>query len=149
MSDAPTPTAEPEVKTSLEVRLGTKPQKPGLLHRIASVWKDEYDTAVNWPRGIRHLMTRAIAVLIVSIIGLLAVGWLLNGIHFTGNFWENVASAALVALVAGGITFVVRPIIFVALQINSVIITAVLTIIFMGLTLLIAGAVVPGIQIEI
>ena len=48
-------TAEPE-RTDLERRLDTRPQRPGLAHRIASVWKDEYDTAMNWPRGKRHLL---------------------------------------------------------------------------------------------
>ena len=42
----PVPRPEPE-RSEFEERLGTKPQKPGLLHRIASVWKDEYDTAMN------------------------------------------------------------------------------------------------------
>ena len=72
-----------EERTEFEERLGTKPQKPGLVHRIASVWKDEYDTAMNWPRGRRHLMARGLTVLVVNTIALLVVTALMPSIHFT------------------------------------------------------------------
>ncbi len=150
-NDTQTPEGEappPAERTELEERLGTKPQKPGLAHRIASVWKDEYDTAMNWPRGKRHLLMRGLTVLIVNTIALLLVGEFMNGIQWVGSFWSVVLSAALVTLVAGGITFVVRPVVFVALGINNVIVTAVLTVVFMGLTLLVASWLVEGIVID-
>ena len=140
--------AAAEERSRFEERLDTKPQKPGLLHRIASVWKDEYDTAMNWPRGRRHLIQRGIAILIINTIALLIVGGLMNGIRFTGNVWEDILVAAFVTIVAGLITFLVRPVVFVALGINNVIVTAVLTIVFMGLTLLVASWVVDGIEID-
>jgi uncharacterized membrane protein YvlD (DUF360 family) len=135
-------------RTELEQRLGTKPQKPGLLHRIAAVWKDEYDTAMNWPRGKRHLLLRGLAVLIVNTVALLLVGELMSGIEWVGDFWGVVASAAIVTLVAGGLTFVLRPVVFIALGINNVIVTAVLTVIFMGITLLAASWLVAGVVID-
>ena len=144
-SETPPPA---EDRTEFEQRLGTKPQKPGLLHRIGSVWKDEYDTAMNWPRGRRHLIMRGLAVLIVNTIALLIVAGLMDSITFSSGFWGNVAVAALVTLVSGAITFVLRPVVFVALGINNVIVTGVLTIVFMGLTLLIASWLVAGITIS-
>ncbi len=84
MSSTPEPTqaasAAPSERTAAEEWLGTKPQKPGLAHRIAAVWKDEYDTVMNWPRGKRHLVTRGLVVLIVNTIALLIVAELMNGI---------------------------------------------------------------------
>ena len=135
-------------RSSFEDRLGTKPQKPGLAHRIASVWKDEYDTVMNWPRGMRHLATRGLVVLIVNTIALLIVAALMNGITFTGDLWSNLAVAAAVTFVAGGLTFVVRPVVFVALGINNVIVTGVLTVFFMGATLLVGAWLVDGIEIS-
>jgi len=140
--------APPQDKTPFEERLGTAPQKPGLPHRIASVWKDEYDTAMNWPRGKRHLLARGLTILVVNTIALLLVSEVMNGIRFTGSLWENIVAAVLVTLVAGLITFALRPVVFVALGINNVIVTAVLTILFMGLTLLVGSWLVPGIQID-
>ena len=152
-SEAPAPDSNQapppsEDRTDFEERLGTKPQKPGLLHRIGSVWKDEYDTAMNWPRGRRHLLMRGLAVFVVNTIALLIVAWLMDNIVFSGNLLENTVAAALVTLVSGALTFVLRPVVFVALGINNVVVTAVLTIIFMGLTLLIAAEVVEGITIN-
>ncbi len=129
-------------RTEFEERLGTRPQKPGLLHRIASVWKDEYDTAMNWPRGKRHLLMRGLAVLVANTIALLIVAYFMDSINFTGTLAQNVFAAAAVTIVAGVITFVLRPVVFVALGINNVIVTGVLTVIFMGLTLLVASWVV-------
>jgi len=146
----PTEAEEPaeEERTEFEERLGTKPAKPGVLHRIAAVWKDEYDTAVNWPRGRRHLVTRALTILIVNTIALLLVSEFMNGIRFTGNIWQDIIVAAALTIVAGLITFVIRPVFFVALGINSIVITALLTIFFMGATLLIGAWVVDGIEID-
>ncbi|MFV2062889.1 MAG: alkaline phosphatase family protein [Chloroflexota bacterium] len=148
MSAANDPSTEPERKTTLEERLDTRPQKPGLAHRIASVWKDEYDTAVNWPRGRRHLVTRSLTILVVDTIALLLVAEFLDLISFTGTLWENVIAAALVTIVAGLVTFLVRPVVFVALGVNNVIVTGILTILFMGLTLLFGAWIVPGIEIS-
>jgi len=148
MSDEQDLTPEPEEKTTFEERLDTKPQKPGLLHRIAAVWKDEYDTVVNWPRGRRHLIQRALAVLIVDIMALLVVSEFMDGIRFTGNAWEVIMAAVLVTIIAGLVTFLVRPVVFIAFGINNVIVTGILTILFMGFTLLIAARLVPGIEID-
>ena len=137
-----------EPKTAFEERLRTAPQKPGLAHRIASVWKDEYDTAMNWPRGKRHLVTRGLTILIINTIALLLVSEFMDGIRFSGNAWEDIFAALLVTLVAGAFTFLVRPVVFVALGINNVLVTAVLTIVFMGLTLLVGAALVPGIEVD-
>jgi uncharacterized membrane protein YvlD (DUF360 family) len=135
-------------RTSLEARIGTRPQKPGLPHRIASVWKEEYDTAMNWPRGRQHLLTRALTLLVVNTLALLLVGELLNGIRFTGDGWQVLAAAALVTIVSGLITFALRPVVFVAVGINNIIVTGLLTVLFMGVTLLMAGWVVPGVRID-
>ena len=72
----------------------------------------------------------------------------MNSIRFTGNVWENIVAALLVAIVAGAFTFVVRPVVFVALGINSIVITAVLTVLFMGLTLLVASWLIDGIEVD-
>ena len=136
-TDSATP--QPEDRTQAEEWLGTKPQKPGLFHRIASVWKDEYDTAMNWPRGKRHLVMRGLTVLIVNTLALLIVAYFMDSITFTGGLWSNIAVAAFVTFVAGILTFVLRPVIFVALGINSIVITGVLTVLFMGFTLLLAS----------
>jgi len=158
MSSTPDPTSndnptasepeQPADRSEFEDRLDTKPQKPGVLHRIASVWKDEYDTVMNWPRGKRHLITRGLVVLIVNTIALLLVGEVMDGIQWVGGFWSVVGSAALVILVSGLITFALRPVVFVALGINNVVVTGVLTIVFMGLTLLMASWLVESIVID-
>jgi uncharacterized membrane protein YvlD (DUF360 family) len=148
---APEPSAAPppaKDRTQFEERLGTKPQAPGLAHRIASVWEDEYDTAMNWPRGRRHLVMRGITVFVVNTFALLIVAWLMDSINFSSEAWGQIIVAAAVTLVSGGITFVLRPVVFVALGINNVIVTGVLTFIFMGLTLWLAGEIVPGIEID-
>jgi uncharacterized membrane protein YvlD (DUF360 family) len=137
-----------EERTELEERLDTKPAKPGLVHRIAAVWKDEYDTAMNWPRGKRHLVSRALTILIVNTVALLLVSEFMNGIRFTGNIWQDIIVAAALTIVAGLITFIVRPVFFVALGINSIVITALLTIFFMGATLLVGAWIVDGIEID-
>ena len=148
MSDTPPAKPEAEAKTGLEERIGTKPQKPGLAHRIASVWKDEYDTAVNWPRGRRHLVSRALTILVINTIALLLVSEFMNGIRFTGDVWEDIAAAVALTIVAGLITFALRPVVFVALGINNVVVTGILTFLFMGVTLLVAGAIVPDIEVD-
>jgi uncharacterized membrane protein YvlD (DUF360 family) len=140
----PPPSAE---RSEFEERLGTKPQKPGLAHRIAAVWKDEYDTAMNWPRGKRHLLARGLTIFVVNTLALLVVAALMDSIRFTSDYW-NIIPASAVTLIAGGITFALRPVIFIALGINNVIVTGVLTVVFMGLTLLAASWLVAGIEID-
>jgi uncharacterized membrane protein YvlD (DUF360 family) len=144
----PAPSTDVSGRTSIEQRLGTRPQRPGLLHRTAAVWRDEYDTAMNWPRGRRHLLTRGLTIFIVNTIALLIVAWFLGGISFPQGAWSTLVTAAAVTLVAGAITFIVRPVIFVAVGINNVIVTAALTVIFMGLTLLVAGWLVKGVEVS-
>jgi uncharacterized membrane protein YvlD (DUF360 family) len=138
----------PATQSRVERRLGTKPMRPGLPHRIAAVWRDEYDTLVNWPRGRRHLLSRALAYLIVNTIALLIVAWLLPGVEITIGFPGNVLAALVLTLLAGAITFLVRPVVFLALGLDNVIITAILTIIFMGLTLLVASWFMESVQID-
>lgn len=141
-------TAGAPARTTFEERLGTKPQKPGLLHRIGAVWKDEYDTAMNWPRGKRHLLARGLTILIVNTIALLIVAELMGSIRFTGDLWGNILAAAIVTIASGGITFILRPVVFVAIGINNVVVTGVLTFVFMGLTLWLAAELVDGIVID-
>jgi uncharacterized membrane protein YvlD (DUF360 family) len=135
-------------RSELEERLDTKPAKPGVLHRIAAVWKDEYDTAMNWPRGKRHLVTRALTILIVNTLALLVVSEFMDGIRFTGNIWQDIAVAVALTIIAGLVTFVVRPVFFVALGINSIVLTAILTVFFMGGTLLVGAWIVDGIEVD-
>jgi uncharacterized membrane protein YvlD (DUF360 family) len=133
--------------TEFEQRLGTKPRRPGLMHRIGAIWKDEYDTAVNWPRGRRHLITRALAVFIVDTLALMVVAELLDGIRFTGDVAGDIMAALLVTIVAGLITFLIRPVVFLLVP-QNVVITGILTILFMGLTLLVASWLVPDIEVD-
>ena len=142
-----TQTAQPR-RTAFEQRLGTKPKRPGLPHRIAAVWRDEYDTLVNWPRGLRHLLSRGAAYLLVNAVALLLVAWLLPGVEIAVGFPGNVLAALALTLLAGAITFLVRPVVFLALGLDNVILTAVLTIIFMGLTLLVASWFMASVQID-
>ena len=142
-----TQTAQPR-RTAFEQRLGTKPKRPGLPHRIAAVWRDEYDTLVNWPRGLRHLLSRGAAYLLVNTVALLLVAWLLPGVEIAVGFPGNVLAALALTLLAGAITFLVRPVVFLALGLDNVILTAVLTIIFMGLTLLVASWFMASVQID-
>ncbi len=135
-------------RTEFEARLATRPVRPGLAHRVAAVWKDEYDTAMNWPRGKRHLISRTLVLLVINTLALMLVSTFVEGIRFTGDLWHDIAAAMLVTIVSGVITFGLRPVIFVALGINNVVITAVLTIVFMGLTLLAASWFVDSIQID-
>jgi len=132
------PTADVQARTSLERRLGTKPQRPGLLHRSAAVWKDEYDTLVNWPRGARHLLLRGAAYLFVNAIALLVVAAFMPGFEIAGSFPFNLLAALMLTLVAGAITFLVRPLVFLVLP-QHIVVTAILTVIFMGLSLLVAS----------
>ena len=143
----PSSGAATPARSAFETRLGTKPQKPALVHRVAAVWKDEYDTAVNWPRGLRHLATRALVLTTVNTLALLLVGELMNGIRFEGNIWEAAGAALGVTIISGLLTFALRPVVFVAFGINSLVLTALLTILFMGVTLLAASWLVPGVKI--
>jgi uncharacterized membrane protein YvlD (DUF360 family) len=147
-ADETTPTPATGRRTAAEEWLGTKPQRPGLAHRIAAVWRDEYDTAMNWPRGRRHLLLRGLAVLVTNTLGLLLVAALMGSIRFTGEAWGVVLTALVVTIISGLITFALRPVVFVALGINNVIVTAILTVVFMGVTLLAASWVVKGIEID-
>lgn len=134
-------------RTALERRLDTKPKRPGPLHRTAAVWKDEYDTLVNWPRGARHLAARTIAYLIVNTIAILLVAELLPRFAIGGAFPINVISALLLVLVAGAITVFVRPLVFLVLP-QHIAVTAVLTIVFMGLSILVASWFLREVQVD-
>jgi hypothetical protein len=80
-------------RSELEQRLDTRPQRPGLAHRIAAVWRDEYDTAMNWPRGKRHLLTRGLAVLVVNTIALLLVAAFWPGVEIRVDFPLSIVPA--------------------------------------------------------
>jgi uncharacterized membrane protein YvlD (DUF360 family) len=139
---------QPTRRTRIERRIGTKPKRPGLPHRVAAVWRDEYDTLVNWPRGLRHLVGRGVAYLVVNTIALLIVAWLLPGVEIAVGFPANVVAALVLTLLAGAITFFVRPVVFLALGLDNVVVTGFLTIIFMGLTLLVASWFMESVQID-
>ena len=76
------------------------------------------------------------------------VAWLLPGIEITVGFPGSVLAALVLTLLAGAITFLVRPVVFLALGLDNIIVTAVLTIIFMGLTLLVASWFMESVQID-
>lgn len=114
---------------------------------MARVWGSEYDTLVNWPRGGRHLVARAAAITVVDTIAILLVAELTPGMAVTGTAIEALLSALGVTVIAGLITFAVRPLVFLVLP-QHVIVTAILTIVFMGLTLLVASWAVPHVAID-
>jgi uncharacterized membrane protein YvlD (DUF360 family) len=122
--------------------------KASLPHRIARVWADEYDTLTSWPAGRRHLITRAIIITVVDTLALMLVAALLPGISLDGNLLEIFLAALIVTVIAGLITFAVRPVFFLVFPQWNVVVTGVLTILFMGLTLLVASWFVPHVQIS-
>ena len=64
-----------------------------------------------------------------------------------GDGLEILLAALLVTVIAGLITFAVRPVFFLAFPQANVVVTGVLTILFMGLTLLVASWFVSHVQI--
>lgn len=112
----------------------------GSVERLGRVWADEYDTIVNWPSGRRHLLNRAVIVLIVDTIALLFANWLLPSVRIT-----SLLGAFLVTIVSGALTFLLRPAAFLVLR-QGLIITATLTVLLMGLTLWAAAGIVPGVE---
>jgi uncharacterized membrane protein YvlD (DUF360 family) len=141
------PSSGPRQRTSLERRLGTRPKRPGPIHRTAAVWKDEYDTLVNWPRGARHLLARGSAYVIVNAIALIIAAAFMPGFEISGGFPVNVFAAVMLTLVAGAITFLVRPLVFLVLP-QHIVVTAVLTVVFMGLSLQVASWFMREVQID-
>ena len=123
------------------------PAKAPFRHRVARVWADEYDTLVNWPAGRRHLITRSIVITFVDTVALILVALLLPGIRLEGDGLEILLAALLVTVIAGLITFVVRPVFFLAFPQANIVVTGVLTILFMGLSLLVASWFVSHVQI--
>lgn len=112
------------------------------LDRMLRVWRDEYDTALNWPKGRRHLVRRAVAITIVDTIALIVAAWLLPGVRI-----DNLAGAILVTVFAGLLTFLFRPVAFLVIR-QSIVITALLTIWFMGVTLMLAQSFVSAVVID-
>src|SRR5262245_37918223 len=100
-----------------------------VLQRLVTVWRDEYDTAVNWPRGIHHLVFRAIVILVVDTAALVLVAWLLPQVTI-----DHLHDAVLLTMLAGLLTFLLRPAAFLVLP-QSILTTTILTILFTGLTL--------------
>jgi uncharacterized membrane protein YvlD (DUF360 family) len=114
---------------------------------VARVWASEYDTLVNWPRGGRHLVARAAAITVVDTIAILLVAEVIPGMAVTGTAVEALLSALGVTVIAGLIAFAVRPVAFLVLP-QHVVVTAFITIVFMGLTLLVASWAVPHLDID-
>ncbi|MBX3031631.1 MAG: alkaline phosphatase family protein [Chloroflexi bacterium] len=118
------------------------PVRPGVLHRIANIWADEYDTAMNWPNGRRHLLGRAVVITLVDAAALVVAGWLVPGVVV-----ESLLGALLVTIIAGLLTFALRPVAFLILP-QSILTTALLTVLFLVGTLLIAQRLIPSVTID-
>lgn len=136
---ATTPPSDPERDPLPSHRSGVT---GSALDRVLRVWRDEYDTALNWPKGKRHLVRRALAITVVDTIALIIAAWLLPGVRI-----DDLAGAILVTVFAGLLTFLFRPIAFLVIR-QSIVITALLTIWFMGVTLMWAQTFVPAVVID-
>ncbi len=112
------------------------------LDRVLRVWREEYDTVVNWPKGLRHIVRRAVVITVVDTIALILAAWLLPSVRI-----DSVLSALLVTIVAGLLTFLLRPVAFLVLR-QSIVVTAMLTVVFMGITLQLAQFAVDGVTID-
>lgn len=110
------------------------------LHRVASVWVDEYDTLTTWPRGRFHLLVRAVTITLVDSLALLLADWLLPSIAI-----HDFLSALTITVVAGLLAFLVRPAVFLVLP-QSLTVTAAVTVLFMGLTLTLASWMIHGVE---
>jgi uncharacterized membrane protein YvlD (DUF360 family) len=121
----------------------TEPARTGWLPaRIAGIWADEYDTAVNWPRGRTHLVARAVTITLVDTAALMIAGWVLPSLH-VADVW----SALAVTVIVGSLTFLLRPVAFLVLP-QSILTTTVLTLAFLAGTLLVGVRIVPGVSIQ-
>jgi uncharacterized membrane protein YvlD (DUF360 family) len=127
--------------TPPEAPTGTGRLRRG-LHRIARVWADEYDTVVNWPSGRRHLITRLVIVTVVDTIALQVAAALLPGVTID-SWW----AALVVTVVAGLLTFLLRPAAFLVLP-QGIVTTVVLTVVLMGFTLSLAARLVRDVVID-
>jgi len=106
------------------------------------VWRDEYDTVASWPKGRRHLIRRAIVITVVDTVALMFAAWLLPSVRI-----DDILSALAVTIIAGLLTFLLRPVAFLVLR-QSIVVTAILTIVFMGVTLQLAQYIVSGVTID-
>jgi uncharacterized membrane protein YvlD (DUF360 family) len=136
MSPPPPPAPDPAPGSRRSRVTGTA------LDRVLRVWRDEYDTALNWPKGRRHLVRRALAITVVDTVALIVAAWLLPGVRI-----DALSGAVLVTIVAGLLTFLFRPVAFLVIR-QSIVITALLTIWFMGVTLMWAQSFVPTVTID-
>jgi len=112
------------------------------LQRLGRIWADEYDTVMHWPSGRRHLVNRVVIVTSVDTLALLFANWALPGVRVT-----SIVSAFLVTIVAGMLTFLLRPVAFFVLR-QSIVITGILTVLLMGLTLWLAAGLIPGVEMD-
>ncbi|MFN8622296.1 MAG: phage holin family protein [Chloroflexota bacterium] len=112
------------------------------IDRVLRVWRDEYDTAANWPKGKRHLVRRALVITVTDTIALIVAAWLLPGVRI-----DSISAALMVTIIAGLLTFTLRPIAFLVVR-QGIILTAFLTILLMGFTLLVAQYLVDGVTID-
>ncbi len=110
--------------------------------RVVRVWRDEYDTALSWPRGRWHLVRRAAAILLVDALALVIAAAVLPGVRI-----DDLSGAILVTIIAGILTFLFRPVAFLVIR-QSIVITALLTVWFMGITLMWAQSVVGSVTID-
>jgi uncharacterized membrane protein YvlD (DUF360 family) len=78
----------------------------------------------------------------VDTVALVIAGWLLPQVRV-----DDLLSALLVTLIAGGLTFLLRPLAFLVVR-QGIVVTAVLTVVFMSVTLRLAAGIVPGVEIE-
>jgi uncharacterized membrane protein YvlD (DUF360 family) len=112
------------------------------FQRLLTIWRDEYDTAVNWPHGIRHLAVRVVVITIVDTLALVIAAYLLPQLTI-----DRLEAALAVTVIAGLLAFILRPIAFLILP-QNLITTAILTIVFLGITLAVAAAIVPGVAFD-
>jgi uncharacterized membrane protein YvlD (DUF360 family) len=120
------------------------PRRPSsLARRLAAIWADEYDTLVNWPNGPRHLVTRAVTITVVDTVALLVADWLMPSITI-----GDPLTALAITVVAGLITFLARPAVFLVVP-HSFVVTPLLTFLFMGLSLTAASWLVGAATIDV
>lgn len=112
------------------------------IERVLRIWRDEWDTIRNWPRGIRHLVRRAIVIALVDTAALMFVAWLLPQVSV-----DDAWAAFAVTVISGSLAFLLRPVVFLVVR-QGLVTTAFLTVVFMGLTLWIAQGLVAGVRMD-
>ena len=106
------------------------------------MWVDEYDTLVHWPKGRRHLLRRALVITVVDTSRSSSPPGCCRPCASTTSRRPSWSRSW-----PGLLTFLLRPVAFLVLR-QSIVITAVLTVLFMGVTLQLAQFVVDGVTID-